>query len=343
MRIAFLASTLMIVPVPAIAATSVAADEIVVTAARDGYAAKRSATATKTDTDLILIPQSVSVVTAKQIRDQAMHSIGDVLRTVPGVSLNAAEGHRDHIVMRGNSTTADFFADGLRDDVQYYRGLYNIDRVEILKGPNAMIFGRGGGGGVVNRVTKRAEPSAFARFALSGDNEGAADVSADINTPLTTTLAARLNAVAERFASFRNAYGGHCIAVNPTIAWRPDKNTRLDLGIEYGRDTRVIDRGIPSAGSGTLAAPARPLTGYDSVYFGQLDTNRTRFTGKVATAAFEHRFSPTLRVVAKGLAGTYDKFYRNALAATPVAITGGVAMVGIEAYESSTRRRSQFG
>lgn len=343
MRIVFLASTLMIVPVSAIATTSVAADEIVVTATRDGYAARRSATATRTDTDLILVPQSISVVTAKQISDQAMHSIGDVLRTVPGVSLNAGEGHRDHIVLRGNSTTADFFQDGLRDDVQYYRGLYNIDRVEILKGPNAMIFGRGGGGGVINRVTKRAETGSFARFSLSGDNEGAADVSADINTPLTTTVAARVNAVAERFDSFRDAYGGHRIAVNPTVAWRPNDATRLDVGIEYSRDTRVIDRGIPSAGPGTLAAPARPLIGYDSVFFGQAGTNRARFSGKVATAAFEHRFSPLLRVVAKGLAGDYDKFYRNALAATPVTITGGVATVGIEAYESSTRRRSQFG
>ena len=329
MRIVFLASTLMIVPVSAIATTSVAADEIVVTATRDGYAARRSATATRTDTDLILVPQSINVVTAKQISDQAMHSIGDVLRTVPGVSLNAGEGHRDHIVLRGNSTTADFFQDGLRDDVQYYRGLYNIDRVEILKGPNAMIFGRGGGGGVMNRVSKRAETGSFARFALSGDNEGAADVSADINAPLTTTVAARVNAVAERFDSFRDAYGGHRIAVNPTVAWRPNDATRLDVGIEYSRDTRVIDRGIPSAGPGTLAAPARPLIGYDSVFFGKAGTNRARFSGKVATAAFEHRFSPSLRVVAKGLAGDYDKFYRNALAATPVTITGGVATVGI--------------
>ena len=343
MRFAFLASTLIIVPLPAFAATSAAADEIVVTAARDGYAARRSATATRTDTDLILVPQSVSVVTAKQISDQAMHSIGDVLRTVPGVSLNAGEGHRDHIVLRGNSTTADFFADGLRDDVQYYRGLYNIERVEILKGPNAMIFGRGGGGGVVNRVTKRAEIGSFARFALSGDNEGAADVSADINTPLTTTVAARLNAVAERFDSFRDAYGGHRIAVNPTVAWRHDENTRLDLGVEVSRDTRVIDRGVPSAGPGTLAAPARPLTGYDSVYFGQAGANRARFTGKVATAAFEHRFSPALRVVAKGLAGDYDKFYRNAQPATAVTIIAGTPMVGIEAYEQGTRRKNLLG
>ena len=92
-----------------------------------------------------------------------------MLRAVPGASVAAGEGHRDQIVLRGqNSSTADFFVDGLRDDVQYYRGLYNLDRVEVLKGPNAMIFGRGGGGGIVNRVTKNGRSIArFASGALS--------------------------------------------------------------------------------------------------------------------------------------------------------------------------------
>ena len=329
---------------PAMAATTAAAaDEIVVTATRDSYSAKRTSTATKTDTDLIDVPQSVSVVTAKQIRDQAMHSMQDVLRTVPGVSLNGGEGHRDHIVLRGNTTTADFFLDGLRDDVQYYRSLYNVERVEILKGPNAMIFGRGGGGGVINRVTKRAETIPFARLELSADSERAGDIAVDVNAPLSSTVSARLNAAAERFDSFRDAFGGHRVAINPTLAWRPDENTRLDLGFEYDRDTRVVDRGIPSAFTGSPATPSGPLEGFDSTYFGQRGTNRARFTGKVATAAFEHNFSSSLRVVAKGLYGDYGKFYRNAQPATAVMLGNGVQQVGIEAYEQGTRRKNLLG
>ena len=87
---------------------------------------------------------SISVITRELIDDQAMHSIGDVTRYVPGVGIAQGEGNRDTPVMRGNSTTADFFVDGVRDDVQYLRDLYNVDRIEVLKGPNAMIFGRGG-------------------------------------------------------------------------------------------------------------------------------------------------------------------------------------------------------
>jgi len=89
--------------------------------------------------------------------DQMMLSIGDVVQYIPGVTAIQGENNRDQIVIRGNSTSADFFLNGARDDVQYYRDLYNLERVEALKGPNAMIFGRGGGGGVINRVTKEAE------------------------------------------------------------------------------------------------------------------------------------------------------------------------------------------
>jgi catecholate siderophore receptor len=99
----------------------------------------------------------VTVVTHALIADQAMQNMADVVRYVPGVTMGQGEGHRDAPTIRGNSSTADFFVDGVRDDAQYYRDLYNTDRVEALKGSNAMMFGRGGGGGIINRVTKQAD------------------------------------------------------------------------------------------------------------------------------------------------------------------------------------------
>ncbi len=127
--------------------------EIIVTGEKEGYVAISSA-GLKTDTPLIDTPQSVSVVTREQLDDQALQDIGDILRYTPGASIGQGEGNRDQITIRGQNTTADFFVDGIRDDVQYFRPLYNIERVEIHKGPNAMIFGRGGGGGIINRVAK---------------------------------------------------------------------------------------------------------------------------------------------------------------------------------------------
>src|SRR5690242_12795850 len=120
----------------------------------EGYRANRSGTFTKTDTPLKDVPASVTVVPGEVMRDSAMQSLGDVFRYVPGALMHQGEGNRDQVVLRGMSTTADFYVDGVRDDAQVFRDLYNLERVEVLKGPSGMAFGRGGAGGVVNRVTK---------------------------------------------------------------------------------------------------------------------------------------------------------------------------------------------
>ena len=99
--------------------------------------------ALKTPTPIIDVPQSLSIVTDEDIRKQGIREIGDIVRYTPGVNTSQGEGHRDAIVFRGVRSTADFFQDGVRDDVQYYRSLYNVEQVEILRGPNALLFGRG--------------------------------------------------------------------------------------------------------------------------------------------------------------------------------------------------------
>ena len=165
---------------------------------RDNYKVSRSLSATKTDTPLIDVPQSISVVSLKQIRDQAAGSIGDAIRYLPGVSSAQGEGNRETLVFRGNSTTGDFFVDGVRDDVQTYRDLYNIDRLEVLKGPNAMVFGRGGIGGVANRVTKVAGWSSVRELALETGSYDHRRASLDLGGPVNADLALRLTAVVDR-------------------------------------------------------------------------------------------------------------------------------------------------
>ncbi|MEX0342224.1 MAG: TonB-dependent receptor plug domain-containing protein, partial [Erythrobacter sp.] len=112
---------------------------IVVTGDRDtGYETDDGSTATKTPTPLIDVPQGVSFITEDQLEDQAIHQLNEALRYVPGISMETGEGHRDEVFIRGQETTADFYIDGLRDDAQYYRSLYNVERVEVLKGANAL-------------------------------------------------------------------------------------------------------------------------------------------------------------------------------------------------------------
>ena len=167
------------------------------------------------------MPQSVTVVTQELIRDQLMTSIGDVVRYVPGITAHQGENNRDQIIIRGNSSSADFFVNGVRDDVQYYRDLYNVDRVEALKGPNAMIFGRGGAGGVVNRVMKQAGFQPVREVSLQGGMYGNRRFSADIDQPLSDKVAFRLNGMFEDSDSFRDGVGLKRYGVTPTLTIAP--------------------------------------------------------------------------------------------------------------------------
>lgn len=307
------------------------AETIIVNGHHAGYVPVITSSATKTPTPLIDVPQAISVTTREQLDDQAMLSIADVVRYVPGITVGQGEGHRDQITLRGNNSTADFFVDGIRDDVQYYRGLYNVERVEVLKGPNAMIFGRGGGGGVINRVSKSPERASFVAGSVSANSFGAWYADVDVNQPLGEMAAARLNGVYEEFGSNRNFYNGHRIAINPTVAVVLETGTRIGLSYEYSEDQRVIDRGVPSLNG-------RPLTGYRDTFFGVPGVNSSDFRAHVARLQFEHPFSDQLSLSGKLLYGDYDKVYANAFAAAGV-VAGQVA---IEAYRDPTTRRNLF-
>ncbi|HEX4736949.1 MAG TPA: TonB-dependent siderophore receptor [Allosphingosinicella sp.] len=329
---------------PAVAYADDAADtgpEIVVTGTRDAYSAGPITSATKTATDTRDIPQAISIVSSAQIQDQGFRSMGDLLRYVPGATVSLGEGNRDQIVLRGNGSTADFFVDGLRDDVQYYRGLYNLERVEVLKGPNAMIFGRGGGGGIVNRVTKRPEARSFAEVEGTLDQEGAGSVAVDLNRPLGDIVLGRFNAVYENLASFRDVYGGRWVGINPTVALVPDEAMRIDLSYEFNSDHRVADRGLPSARPGTLADPSPPLAGFRDTFFGDPKLNKVRFQAHVLHGELRHRFGDSLSFTSRWLYGDYDKLYQNAFPAAPPSLgPGGVEQVGIEGYRDATKRRN---
>src|SRR3954471_21199774 len=183
-----------------------------------GYSAVRSTTAMKTPTPLRDVPQSVSVVTRDVISDQAMQGMADVVRYVPGVQMGQGEGHRDAPTIRGNASTADFFVDGVRDDAQYLRDLYNAERVEALKGSNAMIFGRGGGGGVLNRVSKEAQWSPVRSVTAETGSWDHRRTTVDVGEGLSGTVAARFNGMYENSGGFRDRADLRRWGVNPTAA-----------------------------------------------------------------------------------------------------------------------------
>jgi catecholate siderophore receptor len=311
---------------------------IIVTGASDGYVASNSVTATKTDTPLLDTPQTINVVTREQLDDQAHHSLGDVLRYVPGTTVGQGEGNRDQITLRGQNTTADFFLDGVRDDVQYYRGLYNIERVEILKGPYALIFGRGGGGGIINRVQKSPQAGGvFYAGQASINSFGAYDLSADLNAPLGKNAAVRLNAVYENFDNHRDFVGGERYAWNPYLAVSLSPDWKLGLSYEYVNDDRTTDRGVPSIAT-AAGQPNRPITGYRNQFFGIPGVNVTELEAHIARLRLDGQLSENLSFTGNVLYGDYDKIYVNVFPNGVATAQNGT--VALSSYSDPTTREN---
>jgi catecholate siderophore receptor len=328
-----LAAPALAADTPAPDAGADAADqEIIVTGQREEYGVKSTRTATRTDTEIKNIPQSLTVISESQIEDQALRSIADVLTYVPGAMPGTGEGNRDQITLRGNNTTADFFVDGIRDDVQYFRDLYNADRVEILRGPNAMIFGRGGGGGVINRVTKRSSLQRYREFSGAADGEGGSRFTADVDQPIGPSAGVRLNGVYEDGKSFRRGVGLERYGLNPTAGVALGPDTRVDLSYEYFHDRRTADRGVPARGD-------RPLRGFDRIFFGDPDESFADVDVHLAGFGFEHRFGDSLSLRNRTLYGDYDKFYQNIY---PTDLVEATDRVRLAAYTDTTRRRNLF-
>ena len=292
-----------------------------------GYAAKRSRTATKTDTALLDTPQSITVVTQELIRDQAMQGMAEVVRFVPGVGMAQGEGNRDTPIFRGNSTTADMFIDGMRDDTQYFRDLYNIDRVEVLKGPNAMIFGRGGSGGLLNRVSKQADGTTVRQLGLQYGSSDKYRVSADIGQAVNDSVAFRVTALVENADSFRDDVGAKRRGINPTLALRAGDNTTITLGYEHFEDERTADRGISSF-------LGKPLDVDPSTFFGDPDRSQASVDVDAFNVLVDHDLGNGVTLRNRTRYATYDKFYQNVFPGTVFSN----AMVAISAYNDATQR-----
>jgi len=296
------------------------------------YSVQRSTTATKTDTALVDVPQSVTVITRELINDQAMRSIGDVTRYVPGVGIAQGEGNRDTPVLRGNSSTADFFIDGVRDDVQYYRDLYNVDRVEVLKGPNAMIFGRGGSGGLINRVTKQANGVVVNELTLQLGQWEQYRATLDVAQPINGQASFRVTGLYEDSGSYRDDVTLQRYGANPTLAWTLSDRTRLHLGYEYFHDERTTDRGVSSY-------QGRPVQTAASTFFGDPAQSPTEATVNSVFVTLDHKLPRGLTLRNTTRFSTYAKSYQNVF---PGAVNAAGTSVALSAYNNATDRDNLF-
>ena len=261
--------------------------------------------ALKTPVPIINVPQSLSIFTEKNLKNQGLREISDIVKYTPGVNSSQGEGHRDSVVFRGVRSTADFFLDGLRDDVQYYRSFYNIEQVEILRGPNALLFGRGGTGGIINRVTKKAElGSKFGSVDFAFDSFGASDITLDYNVNTNSDSAFRFMMHVDSLENHRDHYDGDRLGINPTYIRKLSDKTTIDLSYEYIDHERFIDRGIPTING-------RPDRSLKDVVFGGADVNTTTVEASIFRGNLTHEISDTSKAIFTIQSSDFEKMYRN--------------------------------
>jgi catecholate siderophore receptor len=309
--------------------------------ADDGYS-PASSTATKGSAALRDIPQSVNVVPQQLIKDQGARSMQDALRNVPGLAFSSGDGQRDQVIIRGFTAIADQFVDGVRDDALYFRDLSNIESVEVLKGPSAVLYGRGSSGGLINRVTKKPKfGDTFGEVTVSFGSYGLKRVETDLNTQLGESVALRLNLAKESSGSYRDQQFNDRYSMAPSLALNISADTKLLLQYNQATDKRLTDFGIPALNGRPVDVPAS--TYYGSSTARKDDTSTSHVSG--LSSVFDHRFSDKLKVrnVTRFSDYKLDRYNTNSSGlVNPVAQTVQLSRGSIFRDESSWFNQTDF-
>jgi catecholate siderophore receptor len=290
-------------------------------------------TSLKTPTPIKDIPKSVTILTSDLMELQDLTSISGIADYVPGIIAGQGEGHRDDILFRGQKSTADFFVDGVRDDIQYYRPLYNVEQVEVLKGADALFFGRGGTGGLINRVSKKALIGEdFTGYTLSFDDLGEKSLQIDSNMAIAPNAALRLNYYTEDLENNRDHYYGDNSGINPTLTYKLNENTTVNVSYENLDQERFIDRGITADSNGN------PDQNYIGTTFGDADYNKSTLSADVLKVSVDHKIDDSTKLRLNYTDNEFSKMYQNYYAKSGV--TGVIPTVTAEGYHDETERSS---
>ena len=202
------------------------------------------ATATRTNTPAKLVPQTIDSVKVSELTAFGQPTLSEALSGIPGV--NASGDTRfDGVNIRGFSASNDFYLDGFRDDMQYTRDLGNIERVEVLKGPAAVLYGRGSTGGIVNRVSKKPQKGQESSVTARVGSFDSQRLAADLNGEASEQVQLRLNMAQEDKDSFRNGVKSKRTLLAPSANWEISDNLNWLVQYERNEHDRTPDRGIP--------------------------------------------------------------------------------------------------
>jgi len=260
------------------APTTLPALNIGADAEADDPRVKEVSTATRTETPVRYVPQAIDSVKTSSVLDYGTNDLGTALSGIPNVS-NAADTRFDSLRIRGFDASNDFYLDGIRDDSQYVRDLHNIERIEVLKGPAAVLYGRGSQGGIVNRVSKAPQFGRHSTLEAQVASDDLRSLYADLSTDLTDNVSLRLNMGNQDGNSFRDNISSSRQLFAPSILWQltPDLNWLVQY--EYSRYDRTPDRGIPGVGGRPADVSRETSYGDDRDYIDDHSQSlRSKFT-----------------------------------------------------------------
>ena len=270
-------------------AISVTSDYESATGPVDGYRATRSSSATKTDTAIRDIPQSISVIPVSVLNDLGSISVERALDFAGGVSKQNNFGGLTlyEYSVRG-FTTSEFYKDGFSANRGYPStpDVVSIERIEVLKGPAASLYGRGDPGGTVNIVTKKPRPEAFATLHTSAGSWDRYRTALDVNTPLDEdgNVLSRVNLAVEDGQSFRDHVDRERVFVAPSFSWQLNPDTTLLVESEFVRHRSTFDRGI--------VAPNNVWSGVSrSTFLGEPNDGDIDNHNNLLQAALEHHLN----------------------------------------------------
>lgn len=201
--------------------------------------------ATKTETRALDTAQSIAVIDQELIREQRVIRMDDALRNVAGVYAGQSEGRRDTFTIRGFSAELDTYVDGIRDTAGY-RDFSNIERVEVLKGPAAMLFGRGSAGGIINRISKKPTAEAIREAQITVGSFDFKRAEWDLGGALSAGANFRLTGAHEKGGTFRDKIENELSNLAASVDLKLAERTTLLTQLEWQQQERTPDRGIPS-------------------------------------------------------------------------------------------------
>ncbi|HGL4551953.1 TonB-dependent siderophore receptor [Acinetobacter baumannii] len=253
----------------------------------------QASSATKGLMQLKDVPQIVNVVPKQVLREQAVTSMQGALQNVAGLSFSVGDGQRDQVMIRGFSAITDNYVDGIRDDALYFRDMSNVERIEVLKGPASVLYGRGSAGGLVNKINKKPMDQSLREVSLIGSTTGQRRAEVDVNEKVAENVKVRLTGAVEDSDGYRDQAFLKRQAVAPSVQWDITDKTKLLLQADYLHDNRLADQGFPTDPITGKPVKTNPKTFYGALNGKEVGDVDTEISSQ--TISLDHEFNDNFK------------------------------------------------